>query len=85
MLQWFTANIGLHHIHHLSSRIPYYRLPQVLRDRPDLADVSRVTLLQSLATVRLALWDEEGQRLVSFREARNLGAANPVSPADTAA
>ncbi len=75
VLQWFTANIGLHHIHHLSSRIPYYRLPQVLRDRPDLADVSRVTLLESFATVRLALWDEDGQRLVSFREARELSAA----------
>jgi omega-6 fatty acid desaturase (delta-12 desaturase) len=69
-LRWFTANIGIHHIHHLCSRIPYYRLPLVLRDHPDLAGIGRLTLLQSLACVRLVLWDEDRQRLVSFREAR---------------
>ena len=37
VLRWFTANIGMHHVHHLSSRIPYYRLPRVLRDHPELA------------------------------------------------
>ncbi|MBR0954258.1 fatty acid desaturase [Bradyrhizobium canariense] len=70
VLRWFTANIGVHHIHHLSSRIPCYRLPDVLRDHPQFAGVGRITLLQSLQTVRLALWDEERQRLVSFGEAR---------------
>jgi acyl-lipid omega-6 desaturase (Delta-12 desaturase) len=69
ILRWFTANIGIHHIHHLSSRVPYYRLPQVLRDYPELANVGRLTLLQSLGCVRLALWDEDQQRLISFREA----------------
>ena len=72
-LRWFTANIGIHHIHHLCSRIPYYRLPLVLRDHPDLAGIGRLTLLQSLACVRLVLWDEDRQRLVSFREARQHG------------
>jgi acyl-lipid omega-6 desaturase (Delta-12 desaturase) len=67
-LRWFTANIGVHHVHHLSSRIPYYRLPRVLRDHPELRDVGRLTLLESLRCVRLALWDEEQNRLVSFRE-----------------
>ena len=66
VLRWFTANIGVHHVHHLSSRIPYYRLPEVLRDRPELRDVGRLTLLQSLKAVRLVLWDEEKRRLVSF-------------------
>lgn len=66
VLRWFTANIGLHHIHHLSSRIPFYRLPEVLRDYPELIHVSRLTLLQSLKSVPLALWDEASQRLVTF-------------------
>jgi acyl-lipid omega-6 desaturase (Delta-12 desaturase) len=68
-LRWFTANIGVHHIHHLCSRIPCYRLPDVLRDHPQLAAVGRITMLQSLRSVRLALWDEDGRRLISFGEA----------------
>jgi omega-6 fatty acid desaturase (delta-12 desaturase) len=70
LLRWFTANIGVHHIHHLCSRIPCYRLPLVLRDNPDLAGIGRLTLLESLKCVRLVLWDESQRRLVSFREAR---------------
>ena len=69
-LRWFTANIGMHHVHHLSSRIPFYRLPRVLRDHPELRHVSRLTLLESFRCVRLALWDGTQRRLVSFREAR---------------
>ncbi len=68
-LRWLTANIGVHHVHHLCSRIPYYRLPQVLRDYPVLASQGRLTLLESLRCVKLALWDENKGRLVSFREA----------------
>ncbi len=71
VLRWLTGNIGVHHIHHLSSRIPYYRLPEVLRDHPELADIGRITLWQSLGCVRLALWDERRGKLVSFREARH--------------
>ncbi len=70
VLRWLTANIGVHHVHHLSSRIPYYRLTRVLRDHPCLSDVSRITLWQSFRCVRLVLWDEGKQRLISFREAR---------------
>jgi omega-6 fatty acid desaturase (delta-12 desaturase) len=70
VLRWFTANIGIHHIHHLNSRIPYYRLRQVLRDHPELGNVGRITLWQSLKLVRLSLWDEYQQRMVSFREMR---------------
>ena len=69
VLRWFTANIGVHHVHHLCSRIPYYRLRQVLRDYPQLRGVGRVTLWQSLGSIRLTLWDETRQKLVSFREA----------------
>ena len=68
VLRWFTANIGVHHVHHLSNRIPYYRLPQVLRDHPQLAAVGRLTLLQSFGCVRMVLWDESRRRLISFRE-----------------
>src|SRR6266851_4841263 len=68
ILRWFTANIGVHHIHHLCSRIPYYRLPDVLREHPELVATGRLTLLQSLRCVRLALWDEDGRRLISFRD-----------------
>ena len=68
ILRWFTANIGVHHVHHLCSRIPYYRLPRTLRDHPELRGVSRLTLLQSFRCVRLVLWDEGQRRLISFRE-----------------
>ncbi len=70
ILRWFTANIGVHHVHHLCSGIPYYRLPQVLKNHPDLSDINRLTLFESLRCVRLVLWDEVQRRLVSFREAR---------------
>ncbi len=70
VLRWFTGNIGVHHVHHLASRIPFYRLPEVLRDHPELAGIGRLTLWQSLKCVRLALWDEHGRRLISFKELR---------------
>lgn len=69
-LQWLTGNIGVHHVHHLCSRIPFYRLQRVLRDHPELRDINRLTLLDSLRTVRLALWDQTQNRLVSFKEVR---------------
>ena len=72
VLRWFTANIGVHHVHHLCSRIPYYRLPKALRDYPELKGVSRLTLLQSLRCVRLVLWDETGRRLITFRDMAHL-------------
>ena len=70
VLRWFTANIGVHHVHHLCSRIPFYRLPNALRDHPGLGNVGRLTLVQSLACVRLALWDEATRRLITFGELR---------------
>jgi omega-6 fatty acid desaturase (delta-12 desaturase) len=69
VLRWLTANIGVHHVHHLSSRIPCYRLPEVLRDHPQIAAVGRITMLQSLRCVRMTLWDETAGRLISFKEA----------------
>ena len=69
-LRWMTANIGMHHVHHLNSRIPFYRLPEVLRDCPELDEAGRLTLWQSFKCVRLTLWDEHRKRLVSFRDMR---------------
>jgi len=68
-LRWFTGNIGIHHLHHLASRIPFYRLPDALRAFPELRDVNRFTLVQTLRPLTLALWDEEKRKLVTFREA----------------
>jgi len=69
ILRWFTGNIGVHHVHHLSSKVPFYRLPDVLDAIPDLKQVGRITLRQSLGCVKLVLWDSRSKRLVSFREA----------------
>lgn len=70
VLQWLSANIGIHHVHHLYSRIPFYRLPEVLRDHKVLADGNRMTIRESIANARLHLWDENSKRLLSFRQAR---------------
>ena len=65
-LRWLSADIGLHHIHHLSSRIPFYRLQEVLDTYPELENVRRITVAGSIATVRLVLWDEARAQLISF-------------------
>lgn len=70
VLQWLSANIGIHHVHHLNSRIPFYRLPKVLNDHSDLALGNRMTIRESFHNARLHLWDEDSKRLLSFAEAR---------------
>lgn len=67
ILQWFTGNIGLHHIHHLRPRIPNYNLQQCYDDTPALQAVKPLSLRQSLKSLRLNLYDEAQQQLVSFR------------------
>jgi len=67
LLNWFTGCIGIHHIHHLSNRIPNYRLSACLNDMPELRQVNRIGLRDSLSCFKLALWDEARQRLISFR------------------
>jgi len=71
VLRWFTANIGIHHVHHLQSRIPFYRLSKVLRDHPELRPMSRIGVWESVKCARLALWDEANRRLVSFGQIRS--------------
>jgi omega-6 fatty acid desaturase (delta-12 desaturase) len=75
ILRWFTANIGMHHVHHLCSRIPFYRLPLALASHREIRETERLTLRQSFRCVSLALWDEESQRLVSFRAAARIRAS----------
>ena len=75
-LRWLTADIGIHHIHHLSSRIPNYRLHECLADNAELRTIGRVTLLDSLRCLRLALWDETSNRLVRFK---GLSARHPAA------
>ena len=69
VLQWFTGNIGLHHIHHLNSRIPNYRLQECLDAEPLLGTISRLSLGESLRCIGLSLWDEDQRRLVPFSRA----------------
>ncbi|HKI58939.1 MAG TPA: fatty acid desaturase [Trueperaceae bacterium] len=81
VLQWFTGNIGFHHIHHLSPRIPNYNLERCHRENPILQRVTRLSLGASFKTVALALWDEDLRRLVTFREAlrSRAGSTAPAS------
>jgi acyl-lipid omega-6 desaturase (Delta-12 desaturase) len=70
-LMWLTGNIGIHHLHHLSSRIPFYKLPQVLKDFPELDEAAtRLKFWESLRCIPLAIWDEGKKELLSFRRAR---------------
>jgi len=74
-LHWMTGNIGFHHIHHLSSRIPNYRLRECHDANPALQAAPRLTLWGSLKCARLALWDAEARQMISFRRAREAGRA----------
>jgi omega-6 fatty acid desaturase (delta-12 desaturase) len=77
VLQFFTANIGLHHVHHLSARIPNYYLQRAHDATPICRSVPTLTLWDGLRTVRLKLWDEDRGRLVTFAEARAIVGAGP--------
>ena len=74
VLHWATGNIGYHHIHHLSSRIPNYRLRECFEENSELQRVTHLSLIGSLACARLRLWDEDRRRMVGFRELRATGA-----------
>jgi omega-6 fatty acid desaturase (delta-12 desaturase) len=76
VLQFFTGNIGLHHVHHLSARIPNYNLQRAHDENPIFHDVPTISLVEGMRAVRLKLWDEDRRRLVTFSEART-----PAAPA----
>ena len=77
LMQWFTGNIGFHHIHHLNVRIPFYRLPEAMAAIPELQ--SPITTTLSPRDIRdcfqCCLWDEDRQRFVTYREATGLASA----------
>lgn len=68
VLQWFTGNIGLHHVHHLSARIPNYYLQQCHDETPEFQAAHVITLRSSLKTLSMRLWDEEQRKMISFQE-----------------
>jgi omega-6 fatty acid desaturase (delta-12 desaturase) len=70
VLNWFTGNIGFHHIHHLGPRIPNYKLPVAHRENP-IFHVRPLTIARSLKSLRYRLWDEERKMLVGFNVLRN--------------
>ncbi|MBW1879297.1 MAG: fatty acid desaturase [Deltaproteobacteria bacterium] len=74
VMHWFTGNIGYHHVHHLNHRIPFYRLPEAMAGMPELQDPPRTSWRPPdvWGCLRVALWDPEGQRMVSYREAEQL-------------
>lgn len=67
-LQWLTGNIGIHHVHHLYSRIPFYRLTEVLHEHPALEKMNRLSVRESFACVKLQLWDEKERKLLSYAQ-----------------
>jgi omega-6 fatty acid desaturase (delta-12 desaturase) len=66
IMAWFTGNIGYHHIHHLNARIPFYRLPEVLKKIPELQTPKTTSLnpMEIIRCLRLKVWDVESQRMV---------------------
>ena len=69
-LQFFTGNIGLHHVHHLSARIPNYNLQRAHDENPIFHDVPTLSLWDGVRVLRLKLYDEQRGRLVTFSQAR---------------
>ena len=74
LMQWFTGNIGYHHIHHLNVRIPFYRLPEAMHAIPELQApiTTTLSLHDIIDCFKSSLWDEEKQRMVSYREAGSI-------------
>jgi omega-6 fatty acid desaturase (delta-12 desaturase) len=78
VLQWFSGNIGFHHIHHLSALIPNYHLPRAFKENVEFHKVTTLTLRSSLKTATLTLWDEKKQKMVDFAYAHSLMRAQPA-------
>jgi omega-6 fatty acid desaturase (delta-12 desaturase) len=72
ILQWFSGNIGFHHIHHLSARIPNYNLERCHRSDPMFAEVQPMSLFGSLKSISYRLWDEQSSKLISFAHLKRL-------------
>ena len=81
LMAWFSANIGYHHVHHLNAKIPFYRLPEVLREMPELQSVKTTSLnpVEIVRCLRLKVWDAEAQRMVGMREVRQAAAVRAAA------
>ena len=69
VMRWFTANIGFHHIHHLNAKVPFYRLPEVMRAVPELAHPKETNfgIFEVIRCLRLGLWDEKAERMIGYK------------------
>jgi omega-6 fatty acid desaturase (delta-12 desaturase) len=79
ILQWCTGNIGFHHVHHLSSKIPNYNLERCHNSHPMFRNIKPLTFWESLKCMKLSLWDEDNRRLISFSELKSLGQTQAVA------
>lgn len=76
ILQWFSGNIGLHHIHHLKARIPNYNLQKAYDEVPEMQAVEPLTLLESTKSLFFNLWDEKSRQMISFRKLKKMKLSN---------
>jgi acyl-lipid omega-6 desaturase (Delta-12 desaturase) len=79
LLQFLTGNIGFHHVHHLSPRVPNYKLEEAHKNTPPLQNVPTISLATSLKSLRFRLWDEESKNFVSFKEVKALAKRSSIS------
>ncbi|WP_090831540.1 MULTISPECIES: fatty acid desaturase [unclassified Bacillus (in: firmicutes)] len=83
LLQWLTGNIGFHHVHHLSPRVPNYMLEAAHKNTAPLQNVPTITLLSSLTSLKFRLWDEESKNFVGFKHVKTLSRNNVTSSVNT--
>ena len=72
VMQFLTGNIGFHHVHHLSPRVPNYKLEAAHKNTPPLQNVPTISLATSLKSLRFRLWDEKNKNFVSFKDVKAL-------------
>ncbi|GAA0133174.1 fatty acid desaturase [Paenibacillus sp. YSY-4.3] len=79
VLQWITGNIGFHHVHHLSPKVPNYNLEKAHQATPPLHKATTITLKTSLKSLRFRLWDEKNKTFISFKELKNVRQKSSVA------
>jgi omega-6 fatty acid desaturase (delta-12 desaturase) len=84
VMAWFTGNIGYHHIHHLNSRIPFYRLPEVIKALPELQQAKVTTLHPKdiIRCLRLKVWDPQRKQMIGFKELSEFKQQGESQPAN---
>ena len=80
VLQWLTGNIGYHHVHHLSPKVPNYNLEVAHNNTDPLRHVPTITLKTSLQSLKFRLWDEEGKKFVGFKDLKQMNENNHKRP-----